>query len=239
MSKHVKRLDQPERWKLPRKEETWGPKPRPGPHAASDSLPLVAAIRDLLGKANSSREAKQAISNGRVLVDNRECRDHRRGLGFMDAVSMPGADDYYRVLYDTIGRIALMEITEDEAEWKLVRIEDKSHVPGGRTQLNMHDGRNILVKEDDYSTGDVLRIKLPDQEIGEHFTFEKDAPVYVTGGTHIGQLATISEIKTVRSSAPNLIQLENETEFQTIQDYVFVVGEDEPTLQIPGVTVDA
>jgi small subunit ribosomal protein S4e len=238
MSKHIKRLAQPERWKLPRQDHTWGPKPRSGPHAATDSLPLVAALRNLLGVADSAREAKQAIADGRVLVDGRVCRDHRRGLGFMDAVSMPKADQHYRVLYDTHGRIALMEISEDEARWKLVRIDDKTHVRGGETQLNMHDGRNILVKEDDYSTEDVLRIKLPDQTIGEHYEFETGSPVYVTGGTHIGQLATLSDKKVVRSSAPNLIELENETTFQTIEDYVFVVGEDEPTLQIPGVTHD-
>lgn len=195
-------------------------------------------MRNLLEVVDEAREAKQAVADGRVHVDGRPCRDHRRGLGFMDAVSLPDADLHYRVLFDQHGRFALLEIDEDEASSKLVRIQDKHTLEGDRRQLNLHDGRNVVVKEDDYATGDVIRITLPDQEIADHFPREAGAPVYVTGGTHIGQIATIDDLTTVRSSAPNLVQLEAETEFQTVEDYVFVVGEDEPTIDIPEGDVD-
>lgn len=153
----------------------------------------------------------------------------------MDVVSFPEADEHYRVLFDPYGRFGLFEVSPDEAETKLARIEDKSHVTGGQIQLNLHDGRNVLVDSDEYSTGDVLRISLPDQEIADHYPRDEGAPVYVTGGTHIGQTATLQGHRTVRASAPNLIRLENETEFQTIEDYVFVIGEDEPTIELPEV----
>jgi small subunit ribosomal protein S4e len=151
----------------------------------------------------------------------------------MDVVSIPDAEDHYRVLYDQHGRIALLAIDEDEANSKLARIEDKTQVPGGNTQLNLHDGRNVVVKEDTYSTGDVIRITLPDQDIADHFPLDDGAPVYVTGGTHIGQAAEVTGHRVVRSSAPNLVSLENEESFQTIEEYVFVVGADEPEIEIP------
>lgn len=239
MSKHVKRLAQPRRWKIPKKDRTWAPKPRPGPHAASDALPLVAAVRNLLEIADEAREAKQAVSNGRVLVDGEPCRDHRRALGFMDVVSIPDAETRYRVLYDQHGRIALLDIPEDEAGSKLVRIEDKTIVEGGRTQLNLHDGRNLVVKEDDYATGDVIRITLPDQDIADHFPREEGNPAYVTGGTHIGEIATVRETTVVRSSAPNLVTLENGDAFDTIEEFVFVLGDDEPAIDIPEVEFHA
>jgi small subunit ribosomal protein S4e len=239
LSNHVKRLAQPRRWKIPKQDHTWAPKPRPGPHAASDALPLVAAVRNLLEVADEAREAKQAVSDGRVLVDGTPCRDHRRALGFMDVVSIPDAEEHYRVLYDQHGRIALLAISEDDAESKLVRIEDKTVVEGGRTQLNLHDGRNVIVKEDDYATGDVIRITLPDQAIAEHFPREAGNPAYVTGGTHIGEIATVRDHTIVRSSSPNLITLEAETEFDTVEDYVFVLGEDEPAIDIPEVEFHA
>lgn len=197
------------------------------------------ALRNILEVADEAREAKQAVADGNVLVDGRPCRDHRRGLGFMDVVSFPEAEQHYRVLFDPYGRFGLFEVSEDEAETKLARIEDKSPVTGGQTQLNLHDGRNVLVEDDAYSTGDVLRISLPDQEIADHYPRDEGAPVYVTGGTHIGQTATLQGHRTVRASAPNLIHLENVTEFQTIEDYVFVIGEDEPTIELPEVGVDA
>lgn len=237
MSKHVKRLAQPSRWKIPKKEHTWAPKVRPGPHAEEDALPLVVAVRDLLELADTAREAKQAISAGRIHVDGRPCRDVRRGVGFMDVVSVPETEEQYRTLYDTHGRIAFLDIPDQELGSKLVRIEDKSTVQKGRIQLNLHDGRNLVVKEDEYSTGDVLRISIPDQKIVDHFRFEAGVPAYVIGGTHIGQIATITEKQIVRSSAPNLVKMENEEAFQTVEEYVFVIGEDEPTIDLPEVEI--
>lgn len=235
MSKHIKRLSQPARWKIPKKDHTWAPKVKPGPHAADDAVPLVVAVRDLLEFADSAAEAKQAIKDGRIHVDGAAVRDERRGLGFMDAVTIPESGRAYRVLYDPKGRLALLEIPEDEAGFKLVRVEDKTTIPGSRTQLNLHDGRNLTVKEDEYETRDVLRISLPDQQIADHFPFQEGAPVYVTGGTHIGEIAEVTGTRTVQASAPNTVHLEHETEFETIEAYVFVIGEDEPTIDIPEV----
>ncbi len=157
----------------------------------------------------------------------------------MDIVSAPGMELHTRVLYDTHGRIALHEIPEEEATTKLVRIEDKTTVKKGRRQLNLHDGRNIVVKEDEYNTGDVLRLKLPEQGIADHFPFQEGAPVYVTGGTHIGQVARIVEHKIIKSSAPNLVRLEGQDSFQTVPSYAFVVGKDEPAIAIPEVETHA
>ncbi len=238
MSKHVKRLAQPQRWNIPRKDHTWGPKVRPGPHAEEDAVPLVVAVRDLLGFADTAAEAKQAISEGRVHVNGSAVRDERHGLGFMDSVTLPEPGRAYRVLYDPRGRIALLEVTEQAAGSKLSRIEDKVSLSEARTQLNLHDGRNITVKEDTYETGDVLRITLPDQDIADHFPLQEGASVYVTGGTHVGEIATLKDVQIVRSSAPNLVILEGDDgEFETIEEYAFVVGEDEPIVDLPEVSL--
>ncbi len=238
MSKHIKRLAQPRRWTIPKKVATFAPKPRAGPHAAEDSLPLVVAIRDVLKLATRSREVNAMISGGGVLVDGAPCRDARRGLGFMDVLSFPEDGTHYRVLYDTHGRIILVPVPDDQATWKLARIEDKRLVKKGRTQLNLHDGRNIVVKEDTYSTGDVLKLKLPSQEIADHYPFEAGAPAYVTGGTHIGEIADIQEEKVVPSGAPNLVALGAEETFETVRPYVFVVGSDAVEITLPEVTID-
>jgi small subunit ribosomal protein S4e len=235
VSKHIKRLDQPGRWNIPKKDYTWAPKVRPGPHAQDDAVPLVVAVRDLLEAADTAAEARQAVKDGRIHVDGEAVRDERRGLGFMDAVTIPGAARAYRVLYDPKGRLALLEIDEADAEYKLARIEDKTTLPGGRTQLNLHDGRNVTVKEDDYATGDTIRITVPGQEIAEHFPFHEGAPAYVTGGNHVGEIGTIEERKVVRSSSPNMVELTDEETFRTTEEFAFVVGEDEPEIDIPGV----
>ncbi|MDI3502608.1 MAG: small subunit ribosomal protein S4e, partial [Archaeoglobi archaeon] len=52
-------------------------------------------------------------------------------------------------------------------------------------------------------------------------------------GTHIGELARIKEIRIVRGPQPNRVLLSKDGEdFETIEDYVFVVGEDEPLIEV-------
>src|SRR5688572_31194218 len=38
---------------------------------------------------------------------------------------------------------------------------------------SFHDGRNLLVKKDDYATGDVLRLELPTQKVLGHFPLKE------------------------------------------------------------------
>lgn len=238
MSKHLKRLAQPRRWKLPRKTALWAPKARPGPHGARDSLPLVVALRDELGLADRNREAKRIVNEGQVLVDGRVCRDPRRGVGLMDVVSIPALEQQWRVLYDTHGRLTLTKIAAKDVGFKLSRVEGKTTVKKGRFQVNLHDGRNIVLKEAPYKSGDVLKLKLPSQEVAEHFPFKEGAPVFVTGGTHIGTIANLVSHEVSRSSGPNLVRLEAAEEFDTVRSYAFVVGKDQPVISPPEVAMN-
>ncbi len=89
MSKHLKRLNAPRSWVLPRKTNVYTTKPRAGPHAIARSIPLSTVLRDYLGLAASGREARTAIGGGDVLVDGRVVKDAKLAVGFMDVVSVP------------------------------------------------------------------------------------------------------------------------------------------------------
>ena len=78
----------------------------------------------------------------------------------MDVVSIPKIDKYYRILPDYKGRLILHEIEEKDATFKLAKINNKTTVKGGKTQLNLHDGRNVLT-EDEYKTDDVVLLNIP------------------------------------------------------------------------------
>ena len=59
-------------------------------------------------------------------------------------------------------------LSAEEAAWKICRIEGKTTIKGGKTQLNLHDGRNIIVEDAQaYSTGDSLKLGLPEQNVLE------------------------------------------------------------------------
>ena len=230
MSKHLKRLVSPRMWTIPRKTQEWVVKPSAGPHPIEQGIPLLISIRDFLKIAKVSREARRIIGNGEVLVDGKVTKQYKRPLGLMDVVSIPKLNTQYRVLIDARGKITFTEISKSESKWKLVRINNKTTVAGGQTQLNLHDGRNILLQKDKYKTGDVLKISLPDQKILTHYPFEPNNIAMLIGGNHIGEFATIKKYEDIKNPKPNIVYFDG---FSTIKDYVFVVGHDKPELTIP------
>jgi len=232
--KHLKRFKAPKTWPIHAKEETWTTKPSAGPHAIGNSLPLIMVLRDILGLARNTREAKIILNNREVLVDGTPRKDHRFPVGFMDVISIPKINKYYRLIPDYKGRLVLHEIDEKDSTFKLVSIEDKTTIKGGKTQLNLHDGRNVLT-EDEYKTGDVLLLEVPEQKISDSIKFEEGSLGLIIGGKHIGELGKIGEITVTKSSKSNTVLMEtDEGSFLTLAKYVFVIGQDKPVISLLG-----
>lgn len=234
MGKHLKRLAAPKAWAVPRKISTWIAKPRCGPHALERSVPLLLVLRDFLKYSDTRKEAKRIIAKGEILVDSKKVKDYKRPVGLMDVISIPKTKEYFRVLLDSKGKLRLVKVSEESATWKLVRIENKHTVRGGKTQLSLHDGRNIILAKPLYKTGDSLKISLPGQKILDHYPLEKDNTCLVIKGKHSGKLAKIEAYEVVKSPQPNLVRFED---FSTIKDNLFVIGREQPEITLPEVSV--
>ena len=230
MSGHMKRLAAPRKWAIPRKTQTWTVKPSPGPHAINDSIPLTLVVRDKLKLCDTASEARYIIGQHQIMVDGKEVTNYKFPVGFMDVISIPKINEHYRVMLDTRGKIKLIPITAEESQWKLSRIENKTTVKGGKIQLNLHDGRNILLDKNRYKVGDVLKIELTSQKILGIYSFEKGSVAMLIGGKHVGRLATIQERKVTRSPMSNIVTFE---EFSTSQEHVFVVGKETSEITLP------
>jgi small subunit ribosomal protein S4e len=237
MSYHLKRLASPRSWKISKKSSTWVPKPIAGKHPIDHAIPLGIVLRDYLKLVDTMTEAKRVIGAREIKIDGRVATSHKTPVGLMDVVSIPKSDKHYRSVVDHHGRVVLAEIKAAEAAWKLCRIQDKTTVAGGKTQLNLHDGRNVIVKESTYKTGDVLKLGVPDQEIKGHFSFTKGMTVFITGGSHVGEFAKVEGVEVIRSPRENLVNLKSgETPFSTVKPYVFLVGKDRPEITLPEVS---
>ena len=153
----------------------------------------------------------------------------------MDVVEIPASEDFYRVLPDLKGRLTLHPISKENSGFKLCKITNKTTLKKGKIQLNLHDGRNVLV-EDSFSASDVVSLAVPEQEITYNFKFEEGALVLITGGKHIGEIGKINEININKSSNPNTVVVENDKKenFLTLKDYAFVIGKDKPAISLPG-----
>jgi len=235
MSKHLKRLNAPRSLRLHRKERKWTVKPSPGPHPLQSAIPLGIVVRDYLNLCDNLREAKRVITNGEILVDMVKRKDYKFSCGFMDVISIPKLKKYYRILFDQAGKLTFVPISSNETDWKLCRIEGKTIVNGMKTQLNLHDGNNKLVKKDEYKTGDVLKLSLKDKKISDVYPLAKGTISMIIGGSHIGQMANVLDLKIIKSSKSNIAKMKGINEFSTHQEYVFPIGKTKPEILLPEV----
>ncbi|UCH56747.1 MAG: 30S ribosomal protein S4e [Candidatus Bathyarchaeota archaeon] len=237
-TKHMKREMSPKFWPIHRKEAVWAAKPSPGPHRAKVSMPLLVTVRDFLGLAQTAKEAKTVIKQGKVRVDGKTRRDERFSIGLMDVVELPEADQRFRVLPEHGGRFTLHPISKEEAVFKLCRITGKTTVRKGTAQLNLHDGRNVLLEDGGgaYEVNDIVKLNIPEQEITDHIPFKPGVRAIITGGRSQGRFG----ILIVLGSEPGdkrtaTIRTQENEDIRTLASYVFAVGTDTPMISLPGV----
>lgn len=230
MSRHQKRVTVPVSWPIARKTHQWVAKTSPGPHSAGDSMPLVMVIRDLLKLVDNARETKRVLYEGKVLLDGRVQKDYKLPVGIFDIISVPLINQHYRMMKDVRGRFYLSAIEAADAK-KLARIENKTTMTGKKLQLNLSDGSNKLV-EGDFKAGDSLVLSIPEKNIEDRIEFKVGNLAMVIGGKHTGQTGKIKEIIVVKSSRPNRVIISGDREFETVEDYVYMIGRDQPVLKL-------
>jgi len=244
-SRHLKRLAAPWFWPILRKEYKWVVKPSPGPHPINRSMPLLTVIRDVLGYAKTAKEAKYIIYSGKVLVDGVVRKDYRFPVGIMDVVAIPEIELYTRFIPYPTKYLWFTKIPKEEANLKIVRIEDKVTVKGGHIQLNLLDGRNIVIRVKDpkqpaeatnFATLDSLLIEVPSQQIIQHIKLDIGKIAIVIDGKNVGRMGKIvnMDVKPGLKRRRSVVTLEDMQghRFQTILDYIMVVGDEKPLLTL-------
>lgn len=230
---HFTRFEAPGFLAVNKKEYKWVVRPSPGPHRARFSVPLAVVLRDQLKVATSIKEVKAIVSQGKVLVDGRIRKDYRYPIGVMDVIAIPSASLYFRAMPHPTDYITLVKITSEDATYKLVKVANKTTLTGKRTQLNLDDGRNILVNEEkakSIHTRDTLKIELPSQNIIGHLEMKEGAYGIITGGKNVGAHGKISSIKKAqyKVDAYSLVTVENQAgyKYETNLKNVMVIGEE-------------
>jgi small subunit ribosomal protein S4e len=192
----------------------------------------VLVLRDLKGIAHNAREARILARTGAVRVDGQVVHDLARGIGLMDSLSLaPPLDTHYRVVKNARGKLTLIPVPATEAGVKLGRIRFKHAIRGGRVQVTLHDGRNLIVPADSpYRVGDSVKIEVPSQKVVRHLPLSPGQLAYVSGGSHVGEMGHVERVEVRNSSQPNLVHFKEG--FSTIKDHVFVVGDTAPLVTL-------
>jgi small subunit ribosomal protein S4e len=242
--RHLKALAAPAFWPILRKEHKWVVNPSPGPHPIERCIPLLILVRDILKYAKTGAEARKIIAEGHFKIDGRVRRNYKYPVGPMDVIELPKTGEYYRVIPVPTKVLDLLKITPEEARIKPCRIENKTTVRGGHIQLNLHDGRNVLVKvsdprnpvEDVYETLGTVVISLEDNRIIDYIPPEKGVIAIVIGGKNVGRVGRIVDIipgALKRRKYIVTLQDKSGNLFQTSFEYVFPIGKDKPVITLP------
>jgi len=229
----LKRRAAPRSWTIPRKGTKWVLRPAPGPHRQTDALPVLFVLRDLRHLAHSAREARQLVRSNAIRVDNAVVHDLARGVGLMDTVSVEDpVNEHFRMFKDRRGKLMLVPVSAAEAKTKIGRVRAKHTVHGGKLQVTLHDGRNLEVgKTSAWHVGDSLKIELPSQKVLAHLPLGPGQLAYISGGSHVGQVARVERVEVRNSPQPNRVHFKEG--FATVKDYVYVIGEGTPQITLP------
>ena len=222
-----------------KKNFTYAVKPSPGPHAADDCIPIAILLRDMFNFARNMSEAKRILYERNVEVDGRVKTNRKHPLGFMDVISFPKINQHYRMIYFPKVGLRTVPIAQKEVNVKLCQIKNKTTIKGGLTQINLHDGRNIVLspeesKNQSYYTHDTLKISLPDQKILEGYELKIGNYGFVTSGRWMGKHGIIEEISshgTKKTKTVTLTTSDGER-LVTLYRYIFVVGAEAPSVTI-------
>ena len=231
MSDHMKRLAAPRSWPLKRKVNIWVTKQSAGAHSIEDSMPAVTVLRDMVGACDTAREAKRIIGNREMFVDGKAVKNPKAPVGFMDVITIPKMNLAYRMLLTDKGKLTLVPIDEAEAAWELCKIENKTVVKGGKIQLNLSGGRNIVLDKNDYKCGDSLKVAFDGQKVLEHYPLQDGSVVFIKEGSQAGAVRTVKSLETVRGSAANLVLFTDGT--QTVARNCFVIGAQTAAIKLP------
>ncbi|MFW5865600.1 MAG: 30S ribosomal protein S4e [Nanoarchaeota archaeon] len=228
VKQHLKRLSSPKTWPLAKKSLSFVARSNPGAHKFDMQVPLLVALRDMLGVVDNKKQANYILHNKECLVDGKEAHDVKRPVGFMDVISLKKSGQHFRMLINKKNKLHLVPIDEKEASKKIVRIVNKTTLKKGILQLNTLDGRCVRVDQaSEYTVGDSLIINLPDQSIVDSLPLKKGMVVLLVDGSHVGEIGTVELIE----DSVVTVKTEDLT-FRTKKTYAVVVGKTKPMISM-------
>jgi len=192
---HLKRSKIPKMWPIPRKGTKFVVV---ASHAKTKAIPILIILRDILKIANTRREAKYIISNKDVKVNNKIVKVDNFPVQIFDVVTLDKIKKNYR-LEIVNKKFGLVEISEKEAERKIVKIIGKKILKKGKIQMNLEDGQNFITEEK-FRVGDSAVVNTKENKIEKILELKPGAKVEIMEGKHVGEKGIVEKIDDQQSN---------------------------------------
>ena len=191
---HISRLAAPSTWKVMRKSIKWVAKTSPGPRKVETSIPLVVFLRDVEGMIENKRELKFLLNSKSILINGKRYNDTNFPVGLFDVISFPSIKKYYRAILNDKGKLIAKEITVKESNLLLLQIKNKQMIRGGKLQMTLSNGWNIIGQNKGKVSDSVL-YDLSSNKIKEVISYKAGSKVYFTNGKRSGTIANFKDRK--------------------------------------------
>jgi small subunit ribosomal protein S4e len=182
---HLKRQETPRLLPIPRKGTKYVA--RALTHHR-DSVPVVVAVRDMLKLTKTLKEVKQMIKAKLLNLNGKEVKDHRESIRLF---SIFKADKTYELTISPTHRFVLAE-TKDKKE-RLCKVIGKKVLKKSKTQLNLHDGSNVVTK-DKININDSVYLDFSGK-IKKSISLGKGKDVFILSGKYAGLKGSIISLK--------------------------------------------
>lgn len=185
---HINRQNIKKFWSVPRKGTKYL---AVASHNQGDSIPLIVVVRDILGLVKNKKELKKVINKKQIKINGKEIREVNYPVGLFDVISV--SEKNYKASLNEHKKMSFNEVSGKDAEIKIIKIIGKKILGKGKVQINLADGRNVLLKED-VKIGYSVVYNFKSRKIEKVIKMEKGKEGFVFSGKHAGHKGKINEI---------------------------------------------
>ena len=227
VKRHLKRIATPSSWPIERKGTAWVTRPNPGAHTLDDGISNNTIIKEILKFAKTTKEVKNILQTKKVLINGKQRKDTGFMVGVLDTIEFPEIGEAFRITLTSNKKLKTTKIDVKEVNLLPAKIVNKTKLKGGKIQLNLSSGKNMLVDKDNFKTQDTLIIELPKQKIKETIEFKPNNLIYLIGGKHTGCTGKLLKIE------GNTIEVEiNKEKYNTLKRFAIAIGKDKPSITV-------
>jgi len=188
---HLKRQRAPKNWPVPRKGTVYIV--RPNYNLQKGGIPVLIALRDILGLTKNRRETRKIIHSKLVLLNNRQIKDEKMNILLFDILKIVPSKINYRLTLSEKGKFNFEKVDEKESGYKVSKIVDKKILKGKKIQINLWDGRNSLCNLK-CKINDSAIVNFDEKKIDKFLELKEKAKALVFGGKHAGKRGEIEKI---------------------------------------------
>jgi len=222
---HLKRTSMPNSWPVKKKNITFIGKPNPGSHKRKYVVSALILLREQIGYAATSKEAKQIIYNEEVLLNGKRITDIKTPCGIFDIFEIKKTSEKYIILFDKVGKINLVS-TKDDLIY--LRIASKKVLSADKFQLNFMNGYNLLIDKKTFTgikVQDTIVFDYNKKKIMSTLNLKAGNFVYIFDGKFKGNFGILKEIINNHGVSKETVTLEIDgKENTTIKEFCYVIG---------------